>query len=180
MAEETKRPQLHIVRAPQRAGIKPDDFQDKGTQSSLFPDRRRGLLIFVYFADVTEHEFMQTLEYSEPSYVFEFRSAPRFDVGKLTRQLAFQAFSAHRSIYVDLTSSLMGKADSEALIGKLRHFLADARFSFDHPVMFLINKRELNEDFAARVLETVSSFNSASPEIYEVPHFEKGLSASPR
>jgi len=178
MADETGRSRLQIVRAPQRATIKPDDFRDQGTQSSLFPDRRRGLLIFVHFADVTEHEFLQTLEYAEPSYVLEFRSAPRFDVGKLTRQLAFQAFSAHRSIYVDLTSSLMGKPDGEALIGELRHFLADARLSFEHPVMFLLNSRELGEGFTAKVLDAISSFNSAAPEIYEVPRFEHGLSIS--
>jgi hypothetical protein len=114
----------------------------------------------VHFADVTEQEFLQTLEYAEPSYVLEFRSAPRFDVGKLTRQLAFQAFSAHRSVYIDLTSSFMGKPDSDALMDKLHRFLTDVRFSFENPVMFLINKRELNEDFTARVLATVSGFNS--------------------
>src|SRR5579862_6236864 len=176
MADQTERPRLQIIRAPQRETIKPDDFQDQGAQSSLFPDRRRGLLIFVHFADITEQEFLQTLEYAEPSYVLEFRFAPRFDVGKLTRQLAFQAFTAHRSVYIDLTSSMMGKPNGEALIAKLRHFFEDVRVSFDQPVMFLINRRELSEDFIARVLETVSPFNSAAPEIYEVPRFEKGLS----
>ena len=127
----------------------------------------------MYFPTVTEREFLQTLEYAEPSYVLEFRSAPRFDIGKLTRQLAFQAFSDHGSTYIDLASSLMGRHDTAALLGDLWRFFENMHCGFERPIMFLINPRELSEEFTAKIVETVSSFNAGPAVIYEVPRFEE-------
>jgi hypothetical protein len=171
MAEEITRPRLEIVRAARRAAISAGDFQDPGPQANLFPVPKRGLLIFVYFPDVTEQEFRETLECAKPSFVLELRSAPRFDIGKLNRQLAFQAFQTQGSRYLDLTSATMGKRDQEGVVSSLRGFLQSARVSLERPVMFLVNSSESDEDFTKRILDTVSSYKAGFSEVYEVPRY---------
>ena len=171
MAEETTAKGLQLVRSPRRAEISVQDFQEPGTQGMLFPLPRHGLLIFIHFPDVTEEEFRATLEHAKPSFVLELRSSPRFDIGKLNRQLAFQVFVSQNTTYLDLTSSLMGKIDSEAVLSSLRKFLQKTKPSFDRPVVFLMNRTESDEGFIESVLDTVSSFGSPASEVYEVPRF---------
>jgi len=177
MAEETTRQRLHLVRSPRRAEISAQDFQEPGSQGMLFPLPRHGLLIFIHFPDVTEEEFRETLEHAKPSFVLELRSSPRFDIGRLNRQLAFQAFRSQNTTYLDLTSSLMGKIDREAVLSSLRKFLQTTKPSFERPVVFLLNRSESDEGFMKRVLDTVTSFSSLASEVYEVPRFVPSFAA---
>src|SRR5665213_919809 len=55
------RPRFEVLRGPKREKIGPDDFLEIDHQGNLFAAPRRGLLIFVYFPDVTEEEFRNTL-----------------------------------------------------------------------------------------------------------------------
>ena len=130
MAEGTTRPRLQIAHAPKRANISAEDFQEPASQRMLFPLPRQGLLIFILFPDVTEEEFRETLEHARPSFVLELRSSPRFDIGRLNRRLAFQVFASQNTTYLDLTSSLMGKIDGEAVLSSLKKFLQTTKPSF--------------------------------------------------
>lgn len=175
MAEETKRPRLQIIYPPKRAKIFAKDFQQPAAlQRMLFPLPRHGLLIFMHFPDVTEEEFRETLQHARPSFVLELRFSPRFDIGRLNRQLAFQAFQSQNTIYSDLTSSLMGKLDFGAALSSLKKFLETTKPSFDRPIVFLMNRSESDENFMKRILDIVTSFSSAPSEVYEVPRFIAG------
>ncbi len=171
MAEETKRPRLQLIYPLKRAKIFPKDFQKPTLQRMLFPLPRHGLLIFMHFPDVTEEEFRETLKHAKPSFVLELRFSPRFDIGRLNRRLAFQAFKSHNTTYSDLTSSLMGKLDFGAVLSSLKKFLETTKPSFDRPIVFLMNRSESDENFMKRILDTVTSFSSAPSEVYEVPRF---------
>ena len=171
MAEQAGRPRLQIVRIPKRISVSQADFEEPGLQATLFPVSRRGLLIVVYFPEVTEQEFRETLEYAKPSFILEMRSAPRFDIGTLDRQQAFQVFKRHNANYLDLSSAQMGTSDSEAVFSSLTELLRSKRISFENPVMLLINTRESNQEFTARILDTVSSYNPGASELFEVPRF---------
>jgi hypothetical protein len=169
MSEGKTKPRLHLVLSPKREGITSEDFQELGPQGVLFPLPRRGLLIFIHFPDVTEEEFRDTLEHARPAFILELRASPRFDIGRLNRQVAFQSFQKHNAVYLDLTSSLMGKVDAEAILSSLRRFLDTTRPSFDRPIAFLMHRMECDSDFMRRVLEIVTGFDSAASEVYEVP-----------
>jgi hypothetical protein len=169
MCEERSRAKLRIIRPFKRLGILPEDFQQPKSQGMLFPMPKHGLLIFINFPDVTETEFQHTLEYARPSLILELRSSPRFDIGTFNRQLAFQSFRNQNATYMDLTSSLMGRNDRNAVLSNLRKFLETSKPSFDRPVVFLFSRAESDDDFRRQVWTTVSSFNSAATEVYEVP-----------
>lgn len=135
----------------------------------LFPVAARGLLIFVHFPDVTEQEFRETIERARPSYVLELRAAPRFDIGRLTRHLAFQAFQRQNTTYLDLTSVSMGAIDAESVISSLRKFFQTTKPSLDRPIVFLIHRSESNKGFVNRVLETVAAGGTQPSGVFEVP-----------
>jgi hypothetical protein len=173
VSEERSRANLRIVRAFRRLGILPEDFQQPKSQGMLFPMPKQGLLIFVNFPDVTEAEFRQTLEYAKPSLIIELRSSPRFDIGTFNRQLAFQSFRRQNATYVDLTSSFMGN-DKDAVLSNLRKFLEASKPSFESPVVFLFSRAESDDDFRRKVWQTVTNFNAAATDVYEVPKMVAG------
>jgi hypothetical protein len=172
MPNETARTRIHIVPQPRRAPISPQDFIEPSAQGMLFPTPRQGLMIFILFPDVTEQEFRETLKCAMPSYVIELRTSPRFDIGNLNRNLAFQTFQYQNITYLDLASSLMGNVDPESLIYKLREFLQTNRPRFDRPIIFLINRIESDEGLVPRVLETLSAFDTEPKYVFEVPRFQ--------
>lgn len=179
MAEDTTKPRLQLVRGRKRAEIRPEDFREPAPapQGVLFPLPRHGLLIFIHFPDVTEEEFRNTLEQARPSFILELRASPRFDIGKLNRQLAFQTFRKQDAAYLDLTSSLMGKVDLESVLSSIRRFLDTTRPSFDRPIVFLMNRMESGGDFTDRVLDIMTRFDSKASEVYEVPRFVSDLAS---
>jgi hypothetical protein len=134
-------------------------------------------MIFIRFPDVTEQEFSETLKGAMPSYVIELRATPRFDIGRLNRHLAFQVFKYLNITYMDLTSTLMGNIDSEALIYKLREFLQDSKPKFDRPIIFLVNRIESGEDLVSRVLAAISAVGAGPKYVFEVPRFERSTAS---
>jgi len=180
MPDETKRNQLYIVPKQKRMPISALDFVEPGTQGMLFPAPKHGLILFVLFPDVTEQEFRDVLKSAMPSYVIELRASPRFDIGNLTRQAAFQAFQHHNINYLDLTSALMKTSDIDAVLYRLRDFLREMRPKFDRPMIFLVNRAESNETLVPRVMEALTEFSAEPKHILEVPHFVDESRTGPR
>lgn len=173
MSNETARTKLHIVPQSRRTVLSPEDFIEPGAQGMLFPTPRKGLMIFMYFPDITEQEFTETLRHAAPSYVIELRTSPRFDIGNMNRHLAFQAFQYQNIKYLDLTSLLMGSGNSELLVLRLREFLQTRPPKLDMPIVFLVNRVESDEGLVARVLETFSTFTIGPKYTIQVPSFER-------
>ena len=168
MPENANRSRLQLVK---RVALTRDDFHESQIQGMLFPTAKRGVVVFVNFPGVTEPEFRDLLENAKPALILELRSAPRFDIGKLTRQLAFQVFREQGSHYYDLTSPLMGRTDPDAALRSLQEFFRAKRPSFERPVVFLVNRTEADKRFIDRVLNAVSDFYPEAANVYEVPQF---------
>jgi hypothetical protein len=171
MNKEELRERFRLIRANQRVSIDAADFYSIGPQNSLFPSAKKGLLIFVYFSEVTEKEFLETLEYAQPSFVLELRTTPRFDIGQLNRQQAFQQFEHQKCSYIDLTSSLMGQSDPNHILIEVRNFLQKAKPSLIRPLMILLNRGEGYEMIARRILQDIGEYYSGEPEVFEIPRF---------
>src|SRR5258708_6682572 len=75
----------------------------EGTQATLFPEFRPGIVVFVCFPDVEELEFTHLLERARPGFVIDLRVVPRFDVGRMNRDRAFDLFDAAGTKYRDMT-----------------------------------------------------------------------------
>src|ERR1700727_3228316 len=92
------RPKLTLIPGRRRAPVPRDAFSpiEQAPQSSLFPESRPGVVVFVCFPDVEEGEFVDLLESAKPSFVIDLRIVPRFDIGRLNRDRAFDMFEAAR------------------------------------------------------------------------------------
>lgn len=170
MSNESSSPKLELIRSPKREPIQPDDFLTPDYQSTLFAQPRPGLLILVYFPEVTEEEFRATLAHAKPAQVLELRSAPRFDIGRLNRQSAFQLFAEEDAKYVDVTA-LYAASPGRPFSG-LESFLKMSHVSADRPLMILLNKAESGNDLGALRTVITNSVPQVT-ELFEVPHFSQ-------
>jgi len=173
MSEKSGVGKIHLVPGWHRVKVERKDFIAEGAQSELFPVRRRGMVIFIHFPDVTEEEFREVVEYAEPSLVIELRTSPRFDIGGLDRRSAFRTFEKKRITYLDLTSSSMGNSNSENLLDNLAKYFRMSRPTFERPIVFLTSPSEAAKGIPQRVLETFSQFGFKPDSVYEVPRFVK-------
>ena len=173
MADETSRPKLEVVRTPKREMVQPEDFTKPDQQGVLFASPRPGLLIFVYFPDVTEDEFRNTVMHAKPAQIVELRSAPRFDIGNLNRQSAFRLFSEQNAVYIDLPSSVPTTWDVGHLLSYLESFIRNSHLSAERPLMILLNKANLESGMEKRIRRLISSAIPQFTELFEVPHFSQ-------
>src|ERR1700732_3453110 len=106
MMKQEHNARFQIISGVKRNDITAETFvaANPNAQATLFPTPRPGLLIFVFFPDVTEDEFKKTLELAKPAMIVELRNTPRFDIGRLNRHIVFQYFDREHSKYLDLTS----------------------------------------------------------------------------
>jgi hypothetical protein len=169
--EATVRKKFEVIRSPKRVRVRPEDFFSTDHQTNLFPAPRPGLMIFVYFPDVTEEEFKATLQYAKPGSIFELRSAPRFDIGGLNRRLAFHAFEDQNSVYIDLALSSDSSRDLDHVLWEFKILLKDSRVALARPLMFLMNKDEAEQGLNRMIRQLVSSVLPVYDEVFEVPHF---------
>ncbi len=170
MNKAERHSRFRLIRSNERAAIDANDFYQIGPQNNLFPQMKEGLFIFVYFPEVTEREFLDTLKYAQPSLVLELRRTPRFDIGRLNRQQAFKQFEHQKCSYIDLTSTLTGQNDPNKILSEVSSFLQRAKPSVMRPIMFLLNRGEGDEVIAERILQDIGKYYSGKPEVYEIPH----------
>jgi hypothetical protein len=169
--EATVRQKFEVLRTRKRISVRPEDFLSAEHQTNLFPTPRRGLIIFVYFPEVTEEEFRSTLEYARPSSIIELRSAPRFDIGTLNRRLAFRAFENHNSTYIDLARPGEASDDFDQTLWECKSILKDSKTNLGRPLMFLMSKDDVNQGIPRIIRQMVSSILPDYNEVFEVPHF---------
>lgn len=176
MNQKGPKRKLEIVPKVNRKVLDPKDFQmaTKAAQTNLFPSQRPGMLIFVYFPEVTEDEFRKALEFSKPCAVFELRNTPRFDIGKLNRKTVFQYFDTEHIRYVDLNSWTSPIESESSVFKELAHAFETECSRFDRPVMFLMNSYNAPSGFSRRIVDLVSSVKKMSPEVLSIPQFVAG------
>jgi len=130
-------------------------------QAALFTGPRSASAVFVSFSRLTEADFINALEYARPTLIFELRSCPRFDVGRLNRRAAFQRFEATHSRYFDLC------ADSPDVMFRLRELLQRFGRQITGPIMFLVDNS--TTDLESDVAQALSETSSKAWDVCEVP-----------
>jgi hypothetical protein len=170
------KPRLQVVPKADRKEVKAHDFCAPlaGAQANLFPAPRPGMLIFVYFPEVTEDEFRKALEFSKPSAVFELRNTPRFDIGKLNRKTVFQYFDRQHTKYVDVTSCTPKDGSDVSVLDEVADVFKNDCLRLDRPVMFLLNSYNAPSGFSRQIIELVSVMKKISPEVLSIPQFVAG------
>lgn len=140
MSDEERRAGFKRIRKPQRVAPTEDQFVEPASQGLLFPVPSQDLLVFVVFPLANEEDFTRPLEYARPVAILELRRSPRFDVGRLNRQLAFQWFESIHSRYYDLPP-MLGSADASTAdpVQMVARFLNESGNQVNGPVMILLS-----------------------------------------
>ena len=143
-----------------------------GPQTMLFPEARSGIVVFVCFPDVEEREFVSLLECAKPSFVIDLRIVPRFDVGRLNRDRAFDIFDAIGTQYIDLTSILVIGSSTKDTVVRFRDFMATTNFDLSRPVVFLLSRRETSVATDSEILDALAASGKQATEVMQVPLYK--------
>lgn len=167
------RPKLTLIHGRKRISIDGEAFRpiNPGPQSTLFPEVRAGMVVFVCFPDVEDREFIGLMENARPSFVIDLRIAPRFDVGRLDRERAFDLFDANSTRYIDLTGILFSGASRDDVMRKFSELVSSNSFDLSRPVVFLFSRPETSVASDAEVLDALASSGKCPNEIMQVPAF---------
>jgi len=173
MTDEERKRQFQVVPKVRREDITAGTFIEPmlGAQTTLFPVPRPGLLIFVYFPEVSEDEFLKALEIAKPGVVMELRNTPRFDIGRLNRRIVFQCFDAEHSKYLDLTTRRIERSEWTVLLNEVRETLRQQYLQFDRPMMFLLSSYNSARELSEAIIDLVSDIKKTPPEVVGIPRF---------
>jgi len=165
------RPKLTLIHGRKRVSFDRDAFRpvEPASQSLLFPETRPGVVVFVCFPDVEEREFVDLVETARPSFVIDLRVVPRFDVGRLTRDRAFDLFEAIGTRCLDLTGVLMNGATREDVMLSFHELLSSSAFDLFRPVIFLLSRPETSVATDAEVLNALAASGKQAKEVMQVP-----------
>ncbi len=167
------RPKLTLIPGRRRVSIEESAFQpiETGPQSVLFAETRPGIVVFVCFPDVEEREFVSLLQNARPSFVIDLRIVPRFDVGRLNRDRAFDLFESMNTRYIDLTGILMSGATREDVMQSFDELLSRSSFNLCRPVIFLLSRPESSLATDTEVLHAMAASGKQAKEVMQVPAF---------
>jgi hypothetical protein len=143
-------------------------FRPTERQSSLFEDESPWMIVFACVPDLPEGAFGELVRLSEPSFVFDLRLAPRFDIGSLNRARAFEMFERVHATYVDTTSPLMTGAKREEVIEKLIRQLPTGGIEARRPIVFLHGRTESSLATPTEILSILGQ-STRRLEIINVP-----------
>jgi len=172
MNQQEQRPRLRLVRKPTRIQVNQDDFVEPGPQALLFPLPKKDLLLFLLFPGVTEEEFTAALDYARPVIILELRRAPRFDIGSLNRQVAFEWFERSHSKYYDLAPQSSAPDDDTHWdpLALVELFLKRVGSKVEGPIMLLINDRQ-PEDLAPQIAQRFATASKSAWNTFEIPQY---------
>lgn len=167
------RPKLTLIHGRKRVPPTEAMFRaiDQGPQGSLFADTIAGMVVFVCFPDVEEREFVMLINNARPSFVIDLRVLPRFDVGRLNRDRAFDLFETTGTSYIDLTGILMNGASREDVMVGFRELLASSTFDLSRPVVFLLSRPETSLATDGEILAAMEASGKHATRIMQVPAF---------
>jgi hypothetical protein len=173
MSNQEQKSHFEVIRGVRRAEVTASSFSapNPGTQAALFPGPRPGLLIFVFFPDVTEDEFEKVLQFGKPGVVVELRNTPRFDIGRLNRHTVFNYFDRGHSRYLDLTSARGGPLDSESLACEVKAAFKREQVRFEKPIVFLLSRLGSPPDLSEQIIDVVADLKQSKPEVLTIPSF---------
>jgi hypothetical protein len=99
-------------------------FQENSYQALLFPMMDPSLLLFINIQKLSADNFVRLLDQTKPTWLIDIRPAPRFDLPKFNRKMAFDVFNTYTIKYYDMAGLAELRSVQES-ISKL-HVLADS------------------------------------------------------
>jgi hypothetical protein len=160
---------LQLVYSRGRMRIEASRFfsDEPSAQGSLFPSAKPGVVVFVQLASVEGDEFAEVLRLARPSFVFDLRIAPRFDVGNLNRRTAFALFDEVKATYVDATTPLMMGEQRESAVQRFRE--AIAKIDLRRPLFFLFGSDRGSIISDSEVLNILASAGKPAADLVVLP-----------
>jgi hypothetical protein len=135
---------LRLVDGPAQQIIEPTRPDDEGT-----------LLGFVDMSSVSDEGFETILSRVQPSWVFDLRPVPYFDIGRLNRKRVFDLFSSLHASYRDVAGWLQITERNDASLnsGAVARYIAETLLTrpCQAPIVVLVDDDEIM-DHALRVL----------------------------
>ena len=169
MNQEHDSRRLQVVHSRMKGRIAASRFrsEEAGPQAALFPGSKPGVVVFVQFSNVGDDEFIDVLRLAQPSFVFDLRIAPRFDLGNLNRQTAFALFAEVKATYIDATTPLMMGEQRESVIQRLREALA--KVDLRRPLFFLFGSDKGSIASNSEVLNILASAGKPAADLVMLP-----------
>src|ERR1017187_5902621 len=168
MSNPAARGSLRVVSSKRRMALSAEMFRGAEPQPSLFDDESPWMIVFACVPDLPEGAFSDLMRLSEPSFVFDLRLAPRFDIGSLNRARAFELFERVHATYVDTTTPLMTGAKREEVIERLIRQLPTTGVEARRPIVFLHGRSESSLATPTEILSILGQ-SARRLEIINVP-----------
>lgn len=132
-------------------------------QNVLFPSGGNHLLVFVTFSRLSDCEFLESLQLVCPRIIMDLRRFPRFDVGRLTRRLAFEHFEQTHTRYVDLLCS------DDCASGKAEVLISSEFAASTGPIMVLLEAKQTASDLTSIFTKQFSLRSHKPWNVIELP-----------
>lgn len=160
---------LQLAYSRNRTRVEASRFlsNESGTQGSLFPSAKPGVVVFVQLASLAGDEFAEAIRLAQPSFVFDLRIAPRFDVGNLNRRAAFALFDEVKATYIDATSPIMMGEQPEDAVQRIRE--AIAKIDVRRPLFFLFASDRGSIVSGSEVLSILASAGKPASDLVVLP-----------
>ena len=171
MSSPTGHSGLRIVSSKRRMALSAEMFRPLARQAGLFDDELSWTVVFVVVPDLPEGVFGDVIRLAEPSFVFDLRLAPRFDLGSLNRERAFELFDRVGANYVDTTTPLMAGVNREEVLEMLVRRLPAAGLAAQRPVVFLLGRGESSLASPGEILSILGQ-SSRRLDVINVPQGE--------
>jgi hypothetical protein len=146
-----------------------DDYrpvESKFEQSSLFPYGQGKSIIFVCIPGISEQEFLSVVQVAQPAFAVELRPAPRFDIGRLSREVVFKWFELANCKYLDPVPRRDANVDD---VEKWIRATAEIfRTKIARPIMFFISSTQNTRALRKAVCDALGC-TEGNWQIFEVP-----------
>jgi hypothetical protein len=167
-------PKLKLVYSRTRIPVTPSMFRcdNAGIQASLFAEPKSGLIVFVWFSQIYDTEFIDVIQHAQPSFIIDLRLAPRFDVGSLNREFVFELFAKVRTTYVDATTAVMMGKPHVDVMKDLSEVLSSSKIDLNRPIVFLLGTPKSSLASDAEILSLLSEVGKQASEVVTVPAYQ--------
>ena len=168
-AGSSTRLQLAHSRKPNRISRSLFVSGDAGPQGSLFAQPKPGMIVFVRFPAIDDAGFVNVITSAQPAYIFEMRLAPRFDIGTLSRRVAFDLFEKAHATYVDATAALMSGNEHNEALQKISDILQSGKVDMQRPIVFLLGSAASSAASDSEILSLLAAAGKEALEVLFVP-----------
>jgi hypothetical protein len=176
MPEECDRG-LRVVASKRRLAVSAELFRPENAQPSLFREEDTWMIVFINVSELRGDDFTNAIKYADPSVVLDLRLAPRFDIGSLNRERAFELFSSVKTRYVDATAPIMNGESREVAIQRIIRHIPIGSASSRGTVVFLLGRNDQSSIASQSEMLTLLGQSEKRLDVINIP--ELSVSCDP-